>query len=99
MKVGVLTSSRADYSIYLPLLRAMQKDKFFDFDIIAFGTHGSKKHGYTADQIKADGFKIKYLVEDLMEGDTPEAIAKAMGKTTQKFAEIWASEKFDLQVE
>jgi GDP/UDP-N,N'-diacetylbacillosamine 2-epimerase (hydrolysing) len=47
MKIGVLTSSRADYGIYLPLLRKLKTDNYFQLEIIAFGTHLSKKHGYT----------------------------------------------------
>ena len=29
MKIGILTSSRADYGIYLPLLQELKKDIFF----------------------------------------------------------------------
>ena len=39
MKIGVLTSSRADYGIYLPLLNELKADNFFDLEIIVFGTH------------------------------------------------------------
>ena len=39
MKIGVLTSSRADFGIYLPLLSKLKKDSFFDIEIIAVGTH------------------------------------------------------------
>ena len=39
MKVGVLTSSRADFGIYLPLLKLLKEDSFFNLEIIAFGTH------------------------------------------------------------
>ena len=46
MKIGVLTSSRADYGIYLPLLNKIKKDIFFDLEIIAFGTHLSS-HFYS----------------------------------------------------
>ena len=42
MKIGVLTSSRADYGIYVPLLQKLKTDAFFQLEIIAFGTHGSK---------------------------------------------------------
>jgi len=38
MKIGVLTSSRADFGIYLPLLKALKADPFFEVEIIAFGT-------------------------------------------------------------
>ena len=37
MKVLVLTSSRADFGIYLPLLKKMEKDTFFQCEILAFG--------------------------------------------------------------
>ena len=51
MKIGVLTSSRADYGIYLPLLNELKTDIFFDLEIIAFGTHLSNEHGFTLTDI------------------------------------------------
>ena len=39
MKIGVLTSSRADYGIYQPLLNKLSIDARFDLEIIAFGMH------------------------------------------------------------
>lgn len=96
MRIALLTSSRADYSIYLPLLKEMRRDDLFDLNIIAFGTHVSKQHGFTLEAIKADGFNIAYAVESLIVGDSAEAIASAIGTTTLKFASIWAKEKYDL---
>jgi len=58
MKVAILTSSRADYGIYLPLLRKIKADSFFDIEIIAFGTHLSEKFGMTVRQIEQDGFRV-----------------------------------------
>ena len=37
MKIGVLTSSRADYGIYLPLLNKLLEDPYFNVEIVAFG--------------------------------------------------------------
>ena len=91
MKIVVLTSSRADYGIYLPLLRHLQIDPFFEVSIVAFGTHLSSFHGYTLNQILADGFTVAYTIESLVLGDSPEAIASAIGLTTTKFAGLWAS--------
>jgi GDP/UDP-N,N'-diacetylbacillosamine 2-epimerase (hydrolysing) len=90
MKVAVLTSSRADYGIYLPLLRRLAADPFFELEIWAFGTHLSPAHGYTLRAIEADGFEARERVESLIAGDSPEAIAGAMGLTTLKFAGVWA---------
>lgn len=89
MKVAVLTSSRADYSIYYPLLDKLNKDNYFQLSIIAFGTHLSEQHGFTIKNIEADGFMIAKKVTTLPNGDSPLAISKAMGETIIKFAEAW----------
>ncbi len=96
MKIGVLTSSRADYSIYLPLLKAIREDTFFDLTVICFGMHLSKKHGYTIDNIKKDKFRIVKPTVNLIKGDTPKEIAITMGSTVKDFASLWNTQKFDL---
>ena len=60
MKIGILTSSRADFGIYYPLLKEMSSDPYFDMSIICFGTHLSEKYGNTANEILEQGFKIKH---------------------------------------
>lgn len=96
MKVAVLTSSRADYSIYLPLLKKMQSDAFFDLSIIAFGTHVSAVHGMTVEAIKNDGFTLAYSLKTFPETDSPQAISASMGDTMLQFSKIWQNTKYDL---
>lgn len=98
MRVAVLTSSRADYGIYLPLLKKLREDHFFELYIIAFGTHHSKKFGNTVDQITNDGFTVNYLINTLPAGDQAADIAESMGKTMIAFAPVWEelSGKVDL---
>jgi len=96
MKIGVLTSSRSDYSIYLPLLERIRNDSFFELSIIAFGTHLSEKHGATLNQILDDGFEVAIKVETLPDDDTPEAICNAMAKTIANFSKVWKAHNFDL---
>jgi len=93
MKIAFLTSSRADFGIYLPLLKEMRKDSFFDIRIIAFGTHLSSFHGYTIESIQSEDFVIDHLVENIMASDTAESIATSMAITTLKFAYIWQLEQ------
>lgn len=95
MKIVLLTSSRADYSIYRPLIRKLQQDDFFQLKVIAFGTHVSTFHGHTIQQIHQDKVEIIHQVETLILGDSPEAIATAMGTTLLKFSGIWSSLKSD----
>lgn len=89
MKIGILTSSRADYGIYKPLLHKLKDDSFFNLKIIAFGTHLSPYHGYTKKEIEKDGFPISYEIDSMLAGDSPNAIASAMALTSLKFAEFW----------
>jgi len=98
MRVGVLTSSRADYGVYLPLLKAIEADSFFELKIIAFGTHVSKQHGYTIDQIKQDGFKVEVQLGNLISGDSEKAISSIIGNTILKFSSVWKilKDKIDL---
>ena len=98
MRIGVLTSSRADYGIYLPLLKELQKDDFFELKIIAFGTHLSPHHGYTLSNIENDGFSVEYTIDSMLIGDSPNSISTAMALTSMKFADFWKEHhrEFDL---
>lgn len=98
MKVAILTSSRADYGIYLPLLKALKEDSFFELNIIVFGTHVSTKYGNTIDRIFADGFDISLTVDSIPEDDSPVSISKSMGVTMDSFSAIWDNNSFDLVI-
>lgn len=98
MRVGVLTSSRADYGIYLPLLKGLKQDPFFKLNIVAFGTHLSHFHGYTANQITGNGFEIKYKLETVPKEDTATAIADSIGETIRIFAQFWGQHKDEFDI-
>jgi GDP/UDP-N,N'-diacetylbacillosamine 2-epimerase (hydrolysing) len=96
MKIGVLTSSRADFGIYLPLIRKLDSDPFFELEIIAFGTHLSGKFGKTINEVIDAGFQVKHKLETFPEDDSPYAIASSIGKTVSVFSEFWNKNSFDL---
>lgn len=96
MKIGVLTSSRADYGIYLPLLQKMKNDSFFELEIIAFGSHLSKGHGYTLNDIIKDEYNCIHTISSLISNDDEQSIASSYGLTVLKFADFWKNYKFDL---
>jgi len=97
MNIGILTSSRADFGIYLPLLKALYKDPYFSVKIIAFGTHLSPIHGNTIDNIIEEGFDVTYQIQSVPSGDSAHAISSAIGITLTKFADFWEkhSSEFD----
>ncbi|EAQ42184.2 UDP-N-acetylglucosamine 2-epimerase [Polaribacter sp. MED152] len=96
MKIGVLTSSRADYGIYLPLLNKLKNDSFFQLEIIAFGTHLSKSHGYTLTEIEKKGYHCIHAISSLISNDDEQSIATSYGLTVLKFADFWKINKYDL---
>ena len=96
MRVGILTSSRADYGIYLPLLQKMKSDSFFEMEIIAFGTHLSKSHGYTVKDIEKDGYACIHTISSLISNDDAQSIASSYGLTVLKFADFWTNHDYDL---
>lgn len=96
MKIGVLTSSRADYGIYLPLLQKIKEDSFFELEIIAFGTHLSRSHGYTLKAIENDGYKTIHTLSSLISNDDEQSIATSYGVTVMKFADFWQNHHYDL---
>lgn len=96
MKVAFLTSSRADYGIYYPLISKMDKDSAFEVELIVFGTHLSKSHGFTISQIYSDGFKIGAEIDSMPDGDRPEDISTAIGKTIINFTSFWKASDYDL---
>ncbi len=89
IKVGLLTSSRADFGIYLPLLKKLYGDDGFNLSIIAFGTHLSRYHGYTLNQIEAQGFEVSHKIESLLLTDTRGSISSSVALTGLKFADFW----------
>jgi GDP/UDP-N,N'-diacetylbacillosamine 2-epimerase (hydrolysing) len=96
--VAILTSSRADFGIYLPLLRALKNDKSFKISIIAFGTHLSTFHGYTINNIIQAGFDVDYTVESMMLGDSPDANSTATGINIIKFSSFWKEHNEDFHL-
>ena len=58
MKIFLVTSSRADFGLLKNLIFEFRKSSNFDLKIIATGSHFSKKHGFSFDEIKSQKIKI-----------------------------------------
>jgi len=96
--IGVVTTSRADYGIYLPLLHRIQADPDLDLHLIVAGMHLSPEFGSTVKAIEADGFDTGDRVAMLLASDSPEATAKSMGLGTMGYAQSFARFRPDILV-
>jgi len=96
MKIGILTSSRADFGIYTPLLKELIKEPFFTVDIIVFGTHLSAEHGMTVKEIRS------YFPDNITElrtqidGTDERSVAFSYADTVSVFSRFWAHMDHDL---
>tara|TARA_Y100001958_G_C21238683_1_gene565784 strand:- start:1256 stop:2386 length:1131 start_codon:yes stop_codon:yes gene_type:complete len=95
LSIGLLTSSRADYGIYKPLLKSISRDKMIDLTIIVFGMHLKKKYGKTVHQITQDKFGNIDIVEGMSDKDSPLDIAVSYGQLIKNFSQYWAKNRYD----
>lgn len=88
-KISVLTSSRADYSIYRPLLQLLQQQPGVKLQIVAFGTHTATEFGHTVDAIRNDGFHVEKELPFVLDATSPASVAFSMAKTMEDFSVVW----------
>lgn len=96
VKIAILTSSRADFGIYLPLLRLLSTEENIATDVIAFGTHLSARYGNTLSHIQDAGFNIAWSFDTAPATDTPGDIARSMAETTRQLTKVWENSHYDL---
>jgi UDP-hydrolysing UDP-N-acetyl-D-glucosamine 2-epimerase len=85
----VVTTSRADYGIYKPLLEEIRKSAGLDLRLLVSGMHLSPAHGFTVRGIEEDGFAIAERIEMLLSSDTPQGVSKSMGVGVLGFAQAF----------
>lgn len=96
MKIGFLTSSRADYGIYLPLLKKLEEDTRFHIEIIAFGMHLQMSQGNTIKNISDDGFETIHRIGTMPEDDGVNDIVQGYGQLIIDFVQFWSQNAYDL---
>ena len=97
-KILIVTERRADYSKFRQILFAIEKSNKLDYELVVTGSHLLKKHGYTINEIKKDGFKISKLFN--MYGKKPNYtssdMCRAFGKCILEITKIVEKSKPDI---
>ncbi len=96
--IAIVTSTRADYGILTPLIRAVHEEDELELRLIVTGTHLSGAFGDTVSMIEEDGFPIACRVPIMEEGNLPCDISVMMANALCSFARIFAAERPDLLV-
>lgn len=97
-KISVTTGTRAEYGILRPLLHAISKSKKLELYLIVTGTHLSKKHGFTINEIKKDDFEIFATVNMIPKDNTNYSMAKTLGEGIIAFSKMFFKLKPDINV-
>jgi GDP/UDP-N,N'-diacetylbacillosamine 2-epimerase (hydrolysing) len=96
MKIFLVTSTRADFGLLKNLIFEFKKNSYFDLKIIVTGTHFSKKHGYSFNEIKK--LKVKIYKKILISNNvsSPILILKDMSILTNSLSSLIKKDKPDL---
>ena len=95
-KTAIITVGRSDFGIYRPILRRIQQEPALQLLLLAGGGHLNESTGQTIDQIRDEGWTVTAEFPMPLNGDSPEATARAMGAGINALSAIYAKEQPDL---
>lgn len=93
--ICVLTATRAEYGLLLPVIRELKKCKNVNVKVAVTGTHLSPEFGMTVNEIENDGIEIDRKIDILLASDSTAAISKTMGIAMISFADYFAESRPD----
>src|ERR1700722_13036815 len=95
-RIGVVTTSRADYShLYWPL-RDLAAHPDVELGVFALGPHLSPEFGTTVHEIERDGFAIRARIECLLSSDSDTGMAKTIGVAILGLADAFGTWRPDI---
>ena len=97
MNIGIITTSRADFGIYIPLLNQI-KNKGHQYLLFVGGMHNAVQFGSSYQLIEKEGFDIAEKIDGLINDDSQEGVAVSMANTLSGYGKIWSKYKEQLDV-
>lgn len=95
-RVHVATTSRADFSIWRPVLAALSREPELEVGLIVGGMHMMAEFGLTVGEVEASGYPIRARLPGLGDTETAVGVARAMGEITEAAAESLNADRPDL---
>lgn len=95
MIIDVVTTSRADFGIYIPILRRFQQEPDVAFRLLVSGMHLAPQFGRTDRWIEAEGFRIDERIPILLADDNAQSTSMAMGLALIGFSTAYARSEAD----
>lgn len=89
--IAVITSTRADFGLLMPVIRALQKygnDKI-KTEVVVTGTHLSSEFGFTIEEIEKSHIRINEKIQIPLNSSSPIDISKNQAFALGIFAELF----------
>ncbi len=95
-KVAIVTATRAEYGLLMPVIRELRKYESNDFkaELIVTGTHLSDQYGMTVQEIQANGVRIDHKVSVSVKSVSALDISVNQAEVLVKFTELFVQENF-----
>lgn len=98
MKIGVITTTRAEYGLLKGLINKIIDDPETELCLIVTGTHLLPEYGYTVKYIEEDGFPIAERIKVEIDTSNSEGISKTMGRYFTAFSGVFEKLELDFLV-
>ena len=95
-KIAVVTGTRADFGIYLPVLRAIGDEPDLKAEILVCGTHLIPDYGDTASEIEDAGFAIARKIDTFAGATSPALVCRSMAMSATGFSQAFADDRPDI---
>lgn len=95
-QIAVITSTRAEFGLLLPVIRELRKKESEEFkvEVLVTGTHLSSEYGYTIEEIKKNEIRIDEIIEIPLESCSPKDISHNQAVTLDKFTALFLEKKY-----
>lgn len=98
MRIFLVTSTRADFGLLKNLIIEFKKNSYFNLKIIATGTHFSKKHGYSFNEIKSNKIKVYKKILITNNTNSAKSILEDMSTLSKNISTLIKRDKPDLLI-
>ena len=97
-KICVVINNRANYARIKYFLKAAKKIKNLDVNIILGASANLERYGRLSEIIEKDGFKLKYKISTVVEGENPISMAKSTALSIIELSSIFEKLKPNIVV-
>ena len=96
INIAVVTSTRAEFGLLMPLIRELRKfeDENTKIELVVTGTHLLEEYGHTIDEIVSLDYRIDSVIYVPVISDTAIDISMSQAEFLIKFTELFIDKKY-----